>query len=121
MKCVGKAKLLNMEFEVKRTVGKIYFATNVGTKEEPEFENDFCNVVLVGKAHKLIKEIAKMDDVDKMPIYITESQLRLKSGKREDGTYWTYNELVVFDFEEVEQQREERPKSTRQSQRRGRR
>lgn len=105
MKCTGKAKLLKMEIEKNRTVGQCYFATNVAPKgEEPDFENDFCNVVLVGKAHTMIKEIAKMDDIEKYPIFITESQLRLKSGKRKDGTYWTYNEIVVFDFEEVEQE-----------------
>ena len=42
------------------------------------------------------------EDIEKYPIFITESQLRLKSGKRKDGSYWTYNEIVVFDFEEVE-------------------
>ena len=110
MKCVGKAKLLKMELEKNRTVGQCYFATNVAPKgEEPEFENDSCNVVLVGKAHTAIKEIAKLEDIEKMPIYITESQLRLKSGKRKDGSYWTYNEIVVFDFEEV--QAEEKPKA----------
>ena len=115
MKCTGKAKLLKMEIEKNRTVGQCYFATNVAPKgEEPEFENDFCNVVLVGKAHTLIKESAKMDDIEKYPIFITESQLRLKSGKRKDGTYWTYNEIVVFDFEEVEQ---EQPKKQVRNQR----
>ena len=105
MKCTGKAKLLKMEIETNRTVGQCYFATNVAPKgEEPDFENDFCNVVLVGKAHTLIKEIGKMDDIEKYPIFITESQLRMKSGKRKDGSYWTYNEIVVFDFEEVEQE-----------------
>ena len=92
MKCTGKAKLLKMEIEKNRTVGQCYFATNVAPKgEEPVFENDFCNVVLVGKAHTAIKEIAKMDDIEKYPIFITESQLRLKSGKRKDGSFWTYN------------------------------
>ena len=104
MKCTGKVKLLKMEIEKNRTIGQCYFATNVAPKgENPEFENDFCNIVLVGKAHTLIKEIDKMEDIEKYPIFITESQLRLKSGKRKDGSYWTYNEIVVFDFEEVEQ------------------
>lgn len=110
MKCTGKAKLLKMEVEKNRTVGQCYFSTNVGTKEKPEFETDFCNVVLVGKAHTVIKEIAKMDDLEKYPIYITESQIRLKTGKRQDGTYWTYNEIVVFDFEEVQQEETPKPK-----------
>lgn len=114
MKCVGKVKLLKMEVEKNRTVGQCYFATNVAPKgEEPEFENDFCNVVLVGKAHITIKEIEKLQDIEKMPIYITESSLRMKSGKRKDGTYWTYNEIVVFDFEEVEQ---DKPKKQTQNQ-----
>ena len=26
-----------------------------------------------------------------------------KSGKREDGAFWNYNELLVFDFEECEE------------------
>ena len=109
MKCQGKAKLLNVKVEKNRTVGKIYFATNVATKgEEPEFETDFCNLVAVGKAHTTLKELEKLEDLEKFPIYITESQLRLKSGQREDGSYWTYNEIVVFDFEEVEQ---EKPKA----------
>ena len=112
MKCTGKVKLLKMEVEKNRTVGQCYFATNVAPKgETPEFETDFCNVVLVGKAHITIKEIAKMEDIEKYPIYLTESQLRLKSGKRKDGTYWSYNEIVVFDFEEVE--REEQPKQAK--------
>ena len=110
MKCTGKAKLLKMEVEKNRTVGQCYFSTNVGTKEKPEFETDFCNVVLVGKAHTGIKEIAKMEDLEKYPIYITESQIRLKTGKRQDGTYWTYNEIVVFDFEEVQQEETPKPK-----------
>ena len=105
MKCVGKAKLFKMEVDKNRTVGQCYFSTNVAPKgEEPEFEVDFCNVVLVGKAHTVIKEIVKMDDIEKYPIFITESQLRLKTGKRKDGSYWTYNEMVIFDFEEVEQE-----------------
>ena len=115
MKCTGKVKLLKMEVEEKRTVGQCYFATNVAPKgEQAEFENDFCNIVLVGKAHTLIKEIEKMEDIEKYPIFITESQLRLKSGKRKDGTYWTYNEIVVFDFEEVNQ---EQPKKQARNQR----
>lgn len=108
MKCTGKVKLLKVEVEKNRTVGQCYFSTNVSSKDEkPEFETDFCNVVLVGKAHTGIKEISKMEDLEKYPIYITESQLRLKSGKRKDGSYWTYNEIVVFDFEEVQQEVEE--------------
>lgn len=104
MKCVGKAKLYGMEVEKNRAVGKIYFATKVGEEDgEPVFENDFCNVVFVGKSHTVLKEIAKMEELDKKSIYITESQIRLKSGKREDGSYWNYNELVVFDFEECEE------------------
>lgn len=115
MKCTGKAKLLKMEIEKNRTVGQCYFATNVAPKgEKPEFENDFCNIVLVGKAHTLIKEIDKLEDIEKYPIFITESQLRLKSGKRKDGSYWTYNEIVVFDFEEVV---EEQPKKQERNQR----
>ena len=115
MKCTGKAKLLKMEIEANRTVGQCYFATKVGEEDgKPVFENDFCNVVLVGKAHTLIKEIYKMEDIEKYPIYITESQLRLKSGKRKNGTYWTYNEMVVFDFEEVEQ--EQQPKKQTRNQ-----
>lgn len=114
MKCTGKAKLLKMEIEAKRTVGQCYFSTNVAPKgEDAEFETDFCNVVLVGKAHTLIKEIAKLEDIEKFPIYITESQLRMKSGKRKDGSYWSYNEIVVFDFEEVEQ---EQPKKQTRNQ-----
>ena len=114
MKCTGKVKLLKMEIEKNRTVGQCYFSTNVAPKgEDAEFETDFCNVVLVGKAHTAIKEIAKMDDIEKYPIFITESQLRLKSGKRKDGSYWTYNEIVVFDFEEVEQ---EQPKKQARNQ-----
>lgn len=109
MKCIGKAKLFNIEVEEKRCVGQIYFATKVGEEEgQPVFENDFCQVVFVGKAHKMLKEIEKMEDLNKKPIYITESQLRLKSGKRKDGSYWNYNEMVVFDFEETE---ESKPKA----------
>ena len=115
MKCTGKVKLLKVEVEKNRTVGQCYFATNVAPKgQEAEFENDFCNIVLVGKAHTAIKEIAKMEDLEKLPIYINESQLRLKSGKRKDGSYWTYNEIVVFDFEEVQQ---EQPKKQSRNQR----
>ena len=116
MKCVGKAKLLKVEVEKNRTVGQCYFSTNVGTKDEAEFETDFCNVVLIGKAHTMIKEIEKLDDLEKYPIFITESNLRLKTGKRKDGSYWTYNEIVVFDFEEVE--KEEKPKTKSKSYRR---
>ena len=119
MKCTGKVKLLKVEVEKNRTVGQCYFSTNVAQKgEKAEFETDFCNVVLVGKAHTMIKEIEKMDDLEKYPIYITESQLRLKTGKRKDGTYWTYNEIVVFDFEEVEQVEEEKPKAKKSYRRR---
>ena len=117
MKCVGKAKLLKVEVEKNRTVGQCYFSTNVGTKEKPEFETDFCNVVLVGKAHTMIKEIEKLDDLEKYPIFITESNLRLKTGQRKDGSYWTYNEIVVFDFEEVEKE-EEKTKTNSKSYRR---
>lgn len=117
MKCVGKAKLLKVEVEKNRTVGQCYFSTNVGTKDKPEFETDFCNVVLVGKAHTMVKEIEKLDDLEKYPIFITESNLRLKTGKRKDGTYWSYNEIVVFDFEEVEKE-EEKPKTKSKSYRR---
>lgn len=103
MKCIGKAKLYDITVEKNRSVGKIYFATKVGEeKGQAVFENDFCNVVFVGKGHTMIKELAKLDDLDKKPIYITESQLRLKSGQREDKSYWNYNELLVFDFEECE-------------------
>lgn len=105
MKCTGKAKLYGMEVEKNRTVGQIYFATKVGEEDgNPVFENDFCNVVFVGKSHTALKEMAKMEELDKKPIFITESQIRLKSGKRKDGSYWNYNELVVFDFEECEEQ-----------------
>lgn len=115
MKCIGKAKLFNIEVEKKRSVGQIYFATKVGEDEEtgePIFETDFCNAVFLGKAHKLLKEIEKMEELHKKPIFITESQIRLKSGKRKDETYWNYNELVVFDFEETEEipgESEEKP------------
>ena len=102
MKCIGKAKFLNMNVEEKRTTGKIYFSTKVGN----DFETDFINVVLVGKAHQFVSDIARFDDLEKLPIFITESQLRIKSGKREDGSFWYYNEMIVFDFEEV---REEEP------------
>lgn len=118
MKCTGKVKLLKVEVEKNRTVGQCYFSTNVAPKgEKAEFETDFCNVVLVGKAHTMIKEIEKMDELEKYPIFITESQLRLKSGKRKDGSYWSYNEIVVFDFEEV-QQEEEKPKAKKTYRRR---
>ena len=50
MKCIGKAKFLNMKVEEKRTTGKIYFSTKVGK----DFETDFINVVLVGKAHQFV-------------------------------------------------------------------
>ena len=114
MKCTGKAKLFKMTVEKNRTVGQIYFATNVAKKgEEPVFENDFCNVVMVGKAHQMMKEFDELFDIEKMPIYITESQLRLKSGKREDGTYWNYNELVVFEFEEVEEAKPSKPSQSK--------
>lgn len=104
MKCTGKAKLFKIEVEEKRTVGQIYFATKVDEeKGQPVFENDFCHVVFVGKAHTILKEMSKMEELEKKPIYITESQLRLKSGKRKDGSYWNYNEMVVFDFEECEE------------------
>ena len=103
MKCAGKAKLINIKVEEKRSVGQIYFATKVGEeKGQPIFENDFCNVVFVGKSHTMLKEMSKMEELEKKPIYITESQIRLKSGKRKDGSYWTYNEMLVFDFEECE-------------------
>lgn len=119
MKCVGKAKLYGMEVEKNRSVGKIYFATKVGEeKGEPIFENDFCNVVFVGKAHVALKEMDKMEELDKKPIYINESQLRMKSGKRKDGSYWAYNEIVVFDFEECEN---EDKKTSSSSNSRGRR
>ena len=114
--CAQKTTL-KMEIEKNRTTGQCYFATNVAPKgEEPVFENDFCNVVLVGKAHTMVKEIEKLDDLEKYPIFITESNLRLKTGKRQDGSYWTYNEIVVFDFEEVE--KEEKPKAKSKSYRR---
>ena len=111
MKCSGKVKLLKVEVEKNRTVGQCYFSTNVAPKgEKAEFETDFCNIVLVGKAHIMIKEIEKLEDLEKYPIYITESQLRLKTGQRKDKTYWTYNEIVVFDFEEVEKEEQTKPK-----------
>lgn len=122
MKCTGKAKLFNIEVEEKRSVGQIYFANKVVDEEgETTFEYDFCNVVFLGKAHKMLKEIEKLEDLHKKPIFITESQLRLKSGKRKDGTYWNYNEIVVFDFEEVEETEEtkEREESKPKARQRG--
>lgn len=119
MKCTGKAKLLNVEIEKNRTVGKIYFSTNVAPKgKAPEFETDFCNMVALGKAHTALKELDKLEDLEKYPIYISESQIRLKTGQREDGTYWSYNEIVIFDFEEVEQEEEKPKQKTKKSYRR---
>jgi single-stranded DNA-binding protein len=62
-------------------------------KEGDEWENDFINLMFVGKA---FDKIAQVNDKDK--IYITGAILRNRNYTKRDGTKSTWTEIKVFDF-----------------------
>ena len=53
----GTVKLLNIVEDGKVLKGKVYFANNIGTKEEPNWETDFINAKFVGKAKEFLMSV----------------------------------------------------------------
>ena len=100
MQLIGKAKLFKIVEDGNVLKGSIYFANNVGTKEEPQIENDFINCRIVGKAKEKLFNYSF--DVEKLPIFINSSQLRNRVYTNKNGEKRTWLEVTIFDFEEVQ-------------------
>ena len=97
----GTVKIFKLEPQNNGKVvkGQLFYSTNVGTKDQPEFETDFINCKLVGKANDKLRELATKGNVEKLKINVTSGKLRNRSYQSKDGQYRTWLEITVFDFE----------------------
>lgn len=103
MNCTGAIKVFNIKDFEKYTKSKGVFGIPPQKgKKDAEWENDFINMVFLGKA---FDKIADIDE--KEVIYITSSQLRNKEYKDRDGEYNTWTELKVFDFVTMDEAKEQ--------------
>ena len=105
----GLVKIFKLEPQNngKLVKGQLFFSTNVGTKEHPEFETDFINCKLVGKANEKLRELGNKIDVEKLKINVTSGKLRNRSYQSKDGQFRTWLEITVFDFELPEVKKQE--------------
>lgn len=96
MKLVGICRVFKLEEVSDKCVkGQIYFSRKNGE----EFETDFVNARIVGKAKQQLDELAEVMDVEKLKIEITESVFKNVSYKDKKGQYKNWVEVTIFDFE----------------------
>jgi len=96
MKLVGICRVSKLEeVSEKCAKGQIYFSRKNGE----EFETDFVNARIVGKAKQQLDELASVMDVEKLKIEITESVFKNVSYKDKKGQYKNWVEVTIFDFE----------------------
>ena len=94
----GIVKLLNIVEDGKILKGKVYFANNIGTKEEPKWETDFINAKFVGKAKDFLMNVPF--DVEKMKVNVWSAKLRNRNYIDKSGNHATWLEITVFEMEE---------------------
>lgn len=96
MKLVGICRLFKLEeVSEKCAKGQIYFSRKNGE----EFETDFVNARIVGKAKQQLDELASAMDCEKLKIEITDSVFKNVSYKDKKGQYKNWVEVTIFDFE----------------------
>ena len=97
----GTVKLLNIVEDGKVLKGKVYFANNIGTKEEPKWETDFINAKFVGKAKEFLMSVPF--DVEKMKVNVLSAKLRNRNYTDKAGNLATWLEITVFEMEEYQE------------------
>ena len=97
----GTVKLLNIVEDGKVLKGKVYFANNIGTKEEPKWETDFINAKFVGKAKEFLMSVPF--DVEKMKVNVLSAKLRNRNYIDKSGNNATWLEITVFEMEEYQE------------------
>ena len=111
MKLVGICRVFKLEEVSDKCVkGQIYFSRKNGE----EFETDFVNARMVGKAKQQLDELASAMDVEKLKIEITDSVFKNVSYKDKKGNYKNWVEVTIFDFDIPKEVKEE-PKQTKRS------
>ena len=104
MKLVGICRLFKLEeVSEKCAKGQIYFSRKSGE----EFETDFVNARIVGKAKQQLDELASVMDCEKLKIEITESVFKNVSYKDKKGNYKNWVEVTIFDFDIPKEVKEE--------------
>ena len=104
MKLVGICRLFKLEeVSEKCAKGQIYFSRKSGE----EFETDFVNARIVGKAKQQLDELASAMDCEKLKIEITESVFKNVSYKDKKGQYKNWVEVTIFDFDIPKEVKEE--------------
>ena len=112
MKLVGICKIFKLEEVSDKCVkGQIYFSRKNGE----EYETDFVNARIVGKAKQQLDELASVMDVEKLKIEITESSYKSVSYQDKQNQWKTYSEVVIFDFDIPKEFKEEEPKKAKKS------
>ena len=91
----GTVKLLNIVEDGKVLKGKVYFANNIGTKEEPKWETDFINAKFVGKAKEFLMSVPF--DVEKMKVNVLSAKLRNRNYIDKSGNHASWLEITVFE------------------------
>ena len=111
MKLVGICRVFKLEEVSDKCVkGQIYFSRKNGE----EFETDFVNARMVGKAKQQLDELATVMDVEKLKIDITESSFKSVSYQDKQKQWKTYTEVVIFDFD-IPKETKDEPKQTKKS------
>ena len=109
MKLVGICRVFKLEeVSEKCAKGQIYFSRKNGE----EFETDFVNARIVGKAKQQLDDLASVMDVEKLKIDITESVFKNVSYQDKKGNYKNWVEVTIFDFEIPKEVKDE-PKETK--------
>ena len=104
MKLVGICRLFKLEeVSEKCAKGQIYFSRKNGE----EFETDFVNARIVGKAKQQLDDLASVMDVEILKIEITESVFKNVSYKDKKGQYKNWIEVTIFDFDIPKEVKEE--------------
>ena len=112
MKLVGICRVFKLEEVSDKCVkGQIYFSRKNGE----EYETDFVNARIVGKANKQLDELAEVMDVEKLKIEVTESSYKSVSYQDKQKQWKTYSEVVIFDFDIPKEFKEEEPKKAKKS------
>ena len=117
MKLVGICRIFKLEeVSEKCAKGQIYFSTKRGEDENgnAQFETSFINARIVGKAKKLLDDLASAMDVEKLKIDITESSFKSVSSQDKQKQWKTYSEVVIFHFDIPKEVKEE-PKPTKKA------
>ena len=96
MKLLGVCRVFKLEeLSEKCAKGQIYFSRKNGE----DFETDFVNCRLVGKAKQQLDELANVMNCEKLKIDITDSVFKNVSYKDKKGQYKNWVEVTIFDFE----------------------